>query len=207
MPYLQSCPSLGFSLIYAPLSTVEQQIQRSHTRALKRGEVSLAHVPFDLNDPAFGPPSHIPPVHRVFFRSAAWRDGTVFKANAADGAYGLMYQLSIALGCKVTRWVLSQPTVPADWQENLFGSTNRADPREDGRIVSVTVNDNGRWEFSEHGPVQWFETVSNYQRRRIQDRLTPSILIEYLERQGIPVESDAFWSSDASMLLMQSSGA
>lgn len=168
-----------------------------------RGEVSVARVPFDLNDPAFGPPSHTPPIHHAFFQSAAWRDATVFKANAADGAYGLMYRLSIALGCKVTRWVLSQPTVSADWQENMFGSTHRADPSEDGRIVSVAVNDTGRWEFAAHGPVQWFETVSNYERRRIQDRLNPSILVEYLNRQGIPVESDEFWASNDSMLLMQ----
>jgi hypothetical protein len=204
MPYISNCSSAGFSLIYAPLSTIEQHIRSSHARALKRGEVSLERVPFDLNDPAFGPPSHTSPAHGAFFRSVAWREGTVFKSNAADGTYGLMYRLSIALGCKITRWVLSQPTVSADWQENTFGSTNRADPNEDGRIVSVVVNDNGRWGFAEHGPVQWFETVSNYKRPRIQDRLNLLVLIEYLERQGVPVESDEFWSSDDSMLLMQS---
>jgi hypothetical protein len=61
------------------------------------------------------------------------------------------------------------------------------------RVVHVLF-DKG-WEFYDQGDILPFENALNYQRRRIVDRLTPAIIIDYLKSLGWDLRNDSFWKS------------
>ena len=64
----------------------------------------------------------------------------------------------------------------------------------DRRFVRV-MHDGDRWEFFGRGDPLQFEDQVSYQRRRIRDRFTPSMLSLYCDALGFPVGAHAFWTS------------
>ena len=69
-----------------------------------------------------------------------------------------------------------------------------ADAAGTQRVVQVIL-DRG-WEFYDQGIVLPFEKLAYYQNRRISDRLTPAIIVEYLQSLGWNLEDEAFWKSE-----------
>ncbi len=60
------------------------------------------------------------------------------------------------------------------------------------RAVSL-VRDGERWRFDAAGTVQDFEDVEAYERRRIADRFTSSMLVDYAAALGLrPFEEEFF---------------
>jgi hypothetical protein len=60
------------------------------------------------------------------------------------------------------------------------------DAESEVRDVSA-ANDGGTWAWDESGPVQPFERIESYQTKRIRDRLSPELLIEYCDQLDIPM--------------------
>ena len=54
----------------------------------------------------------------------------------------------------------------------------------DGKEVRhiVCYEDDGRWTFHAEGPAQLWEVEVNYRRRRTRDRLTPDVVLAYLNK-------------------------
>lgn len=61
------------------------------------------------------------------------------------------------------------------------------------RSISV-VRDGTRWRFDANGVVQDFEDVEAYRRRRVVDRFTPAMLMDYSRELGVAPLDDAFYS-------------
>lgn len=60
------------------------------------------------------------------------------------------------------------------------------------RSISVT-EDEGRWRFDTRGTVQDFEDLDAYQRRRIAERFTPQMLVDYAAALGLrPFDGDFY---------------
>lgn len=60
------------------------------------------------------------------------------------------------------------------------------------RTISV-VRDGSRWRFDANGTVQDFEDVEAYQRRRVADRFTATMLVDYAASLGLrPFDPDFF---------------
>lgn len=71
------------------------------------------------------------------------------------------------------------------------------------RSVSATATD-GRWEWYESGTPFEFEQRDRYSARRKRDRFDREMLVEYLERLGIPARDDAAYGAAT---LLRSRGA
>ena len=56
------------------------------------------------------------------------------------------------------------------------------------RTVSAGIYDEGRWRFDASGVVQSFERPELYESRLVRDRLTRSVLLEYLAAMGIEAD-------------------
>ena len=63
------------------------------------------------------------------------------------------------------------------------------------RVVHV-IHDQG-WQFYDQGRILPFENPLLYQNRRIADRLTPALVIQYLKSLGWDLEADDFWKSES----------
>jgi hypothetical protein len=58
-----------------------------------------------------------------------------------------------------------------------------------------TLNDGGRWCFTDLGEVQPYEEVEAYKAKRIRDRFTPEMLDRYLTALGIHAFDEQYYAS------------
>lgn len=96
--------------------------------------------------------------------------------------------------------VVSIPDVPADVgqperygarQFEMFGPV-ATDFLNYVRTVSL-VRDGSRWRFDANGTVQDFEHIEAYRRRKVAERFTPSMLVEYAAALGLDPFNEAFF--------------
>ena len=87
----------------------------------------------------------------------------------------------------------SQTPLPAT-QFHLFGPSGEP-PLMYVRTIDVGRFDSGRWEFHASGAVQPFEDTEAYERRRIRDRFTRTMLLDYLSALGIRADEPGFYTS------------
>jgi hypothetical protein len=80
-----------------------------------------------------------------------------------------------------------------DYKKEGICRFEHADETGTQRIVHV-IHDRG-WEFYDQGRILPFENPLCYQNRKIADRLTPAIIIDYLKSLGWDLEADGFWDS------------
>lgn len=67
------------------------------------------------------------------------------------------------------------------------------------RAVSVTF-DSGKWSFAAAGVVQSFEETEKYRSRRVVERFTREMLIDYCNTLGIDAASWAFYRSPSILI-------
>jgi hypothetical protein len=100
-----------------------------------------------------------------------------------------------------TQWVVASHTpaeqYPYPSTQLWIGGPQGEPPLRFVRTISAGVYDNGRWEFETTGPVQPWEDPTRYSERRIQDRLTRNMLVQYLAALGIDVDEPTFFGSGA----------
>jgi hypothetical protein len=60
------------------------------------------------------------------------------------------------------------------------------------RTVAV-IQDGKRWMFNVTGQAQPFEDTAAYQRRRVKDRLTDDMLVDYCQSLGLPLADPDFF--------------
>jgi hypothetical protein len=96
--------------------------------------------------------------------------------------------------------VVSIPDVPADAgkperygarQFEMFGPIATAFLNY-VRTVSL-VRDGSRWRFDANGTVQDFEQIEAYKRRKVAERFTPSMLVEYAAALGLEPFNESFF--------------
>ena len=67
---------------------------------------------------------------------------------------------------------------------------------ENGKISRlVYVMHNPMWEYHEQGEALDFENLDNYKSRKIKDRLTKDIIIEYCKALKLNIVADYFWEA------------
>lgn len=147
--------------------------------------------PLNLKDIYFPAPpkggAHLP-------KFAVWRPsnmffGSVLIPNYGDELIQLMRHLNRRFKIRYFSAHLSQ-----DHKAEGTCRFEHADESGTTRVVHVIL-DSG-WQFYEKGAILPFENRVHYEKRRIVDRLTPAIVIEYLACLGWNLEDKAFWKSN-----------
>lgn len=147
--------------------------------------------PLNLKDIYFPAPpkggAHLP-------KFAVWRPsnmsfGSVLIPNYGDELIQLMRHLNRRFKIRYFSAHLSR-----DYRNEGICRFEHADENGTQRVVYVIFD--GGWEFYEEGNTLPFENRLHYQKRGIVDRLTPALLITYLEALGWNLEDEAFWKSN-----------
>jgi hypothetical protein len=145
---------------------------------------------FDKTEPGYKP-------HRIsFWEPTNCPGNTVMMGNSYDGLSHSVFRLSEAS--------------PRTWMNvRLYDSTEYPASILDyysdyGKIARrlASIREESGWHFFESGPAQSFEDLSNYQKRRIADRLTREIVREYLSKIGLDIRNEAFWRATGSSYLV-----
>ncbi len=129
-----------------------------------------------------------------FFKVVVFKPGvsssiTVVITNRSDGWNSLSDALSESLKCFQIQAVSSK-----DGDEYPI---HRFQVWRDGissRIVQA-LRDSDKWQFYDEGKIENFENPNHYKHRRISDRLSREILIEYFRVLGWDIADGEFWTS------------
>ncbi len=153
-------------------------------------EWSFEKKPLDLNSIYISAPpkggAHLP-------RFAVWQPscmsfGSVLIANHEDGLIQTMRHLNKRHAIPYFSAFLSRNHRKQGFCYFEYRGESRSD-----RVVYVIRDP--RWKFFEKGGRLPFENPERYGAKRIADRLTPSILVEYLKSLHWNLESEDFWKS------------
>jgi hypothetical protein len=133
--------------------------------------------------------------------------------NGWDGtdASSAMRSMARRLGCRGMRVV----AVPHSYRDGkgrygavifeLYGP-RQTDGLNDLRTIYV-ANDGGPWVFGQSGEPFPFEKLERYQARKVRDRFTFELLVEYLNHLGLsPFQEDFYLPSGAPAWLVEKTG-
>jgi hypothetical protein len=153
-------------------------------------------------------PLTAPPRRSLLIRTRSrW---TAYFDNFINGsdAFGPIGHLSSVLGCRGAILTNVPHTLDGDYdhkpgtygavQFELYGP-EADNPLGCVRSISVAY-DGGKWRFDARGAVQQFEEVERYGQRRIVDRFTPAMLIQYALELGIDVFNEDFYAGEARLI-------
>lgn len=126
-------------------------------------------------------------------RFAVWQPsnlsfGSVLVPNYGDELIQLMRHLNKRFQIRYFSAHLSR-----DHRKEGICRFEHADETGTVRVVHVIL-DSG-WEFYEEGAVLPFENPIFYQQEKIAERLTPSVVLQYLKVLGWDLKSEEFWES------------
>lgn len=114
--------------------------------------------------------------------------GSVLIPNRVDEMIQLMRHLNRRYHIRYFSTHLSR-----DHKKEGICRFEHADEMGTQRVVHV-IHDRS-WEFFDQGKILAFEHPLQYEHRRIAERLTPTIVIEYLKTLGWNLKDEAFWTS------------
>lgn len=126
-------------------------------------------------------------------RWAAWVDDGYANASPIPAVSVLTSRLRVR-GLVVTSEPESRAKENGRWgarQFQMFGP-DQTDFINYVRTVSA-VNDGGRWRFDVNGEVQPFEVPENYRRRRVADRFSEEMLVDYCAGLGLRPFDPSFY--------------
>lgn len=115
-----------------------------------------------------------------------WQDWTVMLTDGPTGTdVGMIPSLAARqLDCLAARATATDGVVMELFDPNVIEHMLR-------RRRSITAaDDGGRWVFSQFGEPFDFEDIETYDRPRIRDRFTPTMLAEFLSALGVPLGQD-----------------
>jgi hypothetical protein len=183
-----------FGFLEADLETV---IAADKNGRLSRGGYSIERIRGSLPEmldrllPLTGPLLR----HLWVRTNASW---TAYFDNFVNGGdpYGPVHQGSLQIPCRGVM-ILNKPQTPKSYggtRFTIFGSKSPVGLNVDREISAI--NDGGRWAWDQSGDPLPFEETSQYESRRIRDRLTPEMLDRYCTAIGIRAFDDAFYGSE-----------
>jgi hypothetical protein len=123
---------------------------------------------------------------------------TFFVANIQDGWHTLIY--SVCKHFKLRCFELSISNDTIDYPSNKIVCYDNG---VNIRSIRAIMADDNKWEFYQKGDPLAFENLENYKKRRIKDRLNRAIIIQYLARLNIDLNSNDFWISEKPTLLIE----
>jgi hypothetical protein len=135
----------------------------------------------------------------MLYTPTRFPDQCVLVANLADGWSSYSHVLCERHGFSCFR-VRSTTRNAEDWI-NEFKVFSKGRP---ARLVYSMWD--GKPKFWQQGNPMPFEDLSNYQKKRIKDRLTRNIIAGYSKACSGDIDSDDFWSTETEALIIEQIG-
>jgi len=176
------------TFVDAPLAKVRSAVL-NQLKSFDNREVRLESI--EISEKAF--PVQVYNISRMsvlLFQPEAKAGGTVFFPNLQDGWHSLVHGLGKQEQLKCVSVRSSSDDTEWPIRELAIYENGRM-----SRLVRV-MRDDPRWEFFESGDRLAFEDEASYETRLIRKRLPLSLLIEYCNSLGWPVDKGSFWMSD-----------
>ncbi|MCP3933559.1 MAG: hypothetical protein GY705_31210 [Bacteroidetes bacterium] len=113
-----------------------------------------------------------------------------FMATLSDGWATLIHNMGMTYKHECLKIRISKATVLYPICELLYYKSGTE------RRFIRSMKDEPRWEFYQKGKPLSFEKVDNYNKRRIKDRFTEELLLEYLLSIGWNLREELFWQTE-----------
>lgn len=132
-------------------------------------------------------------IRSVLFAPELAPDTTVFIANLEDGWSTMINCISENIG---SAQIVKISTTTQEW-DNPFNSFEVLEEGSPIRTV-MAYKDGDAWKFFQRGMIQAYERVESYRHRRIRDRLTRNLVVDYLRcvNIGWDLGNSLFWKSN-----------
>ena len=144
--------------------------------------------PLNLKEIYFPSPldggSHLPKF--AIWQPSTMSFGSALVPNYGDGLIQLMRHLNRRFQIRYFSAYLSR-----DYKRVGLCRFEHGDEKGAKRVVYV-IHDRG-WGFYDQGQILPFENPLYYQNRKIPDRLSPAIILQYLKSLGWDLEVPEFW--------------
>lgn len=190
MPTLNDFEFLVLGLFRAPLAVAQSAVTGILDEHFPPGRFVTLSEPLNLSSvyerrPPLGG-AHAK--RAVLFEPRNAPGTTALIANLEDGWLTMCNAMSSAI---TGVHMLARSCVATDYPLTDF------EVWEDGTPVRYVgaLQDDPSWNFTARGEPRDFEELSNYKRRRVADRLSRDVLVEYLKKTGWDVASPEFWVS------------
>lgn len=190
--------SLVFSYFFIDIEVLKKW-SREFFALDNRGEkYHIEEGPLDLQIVRLGRPCSggAEKIRAVIFSPKSLPSHCVFVSNYGDGWYTLINCICSDLGAKCISVSSTQDEV-----EFPINSLRVYEKTQVVRYVRAML-DGDRWDFFEKGTVQPFEVDAHYKKRRIKDRLSRTIIIDYLKKLDIDILESEFWETDSPALFI-----
>jgi hypothetical protein len=183
--------------IWAEPDQVVEQIKVLRIREGSRNWTYARHV-LDLKDIYYPIPqpggAHLP-------RFTVWQPsnmsfGSAMLTNSQDGLIQLVRHLNRNFKTKYFASRLST-------DHKKFGCCSFELGSDGSERRGAYVLKDPRWKFFQWGTILPFENPAFYERKKIADRLTPDIVMDYLKVLGWDLREEAFWHSKGDAWLVE----
>jgi hypothetical protein len=123
-----------------------------------------------------------------------------FFTNYEDGRYTLVLNYCKDFKHRAIRVAFSnnQDSNPSF----MFNYIDFSNNNESERIIYL-IKDDKKWEFFTKGEPLFFENIDNYTKKRKAERFNKTIILEYLGKVGIDMNSKKFWEHHKSTFFQQ----
>lgn len=138
---------------------------------------------------SFTQESHLTRIKYMLWTPVSSDIFTIFLTNMSDGWITLMNFYSKRYNREIFYITLSDYNLmfPIYRFYRIHGTKKR--------IVQLIKEEDG-WSFFEEGEHLSFENMEIYKKRKIKDRLSNELIVEYLQKIGIDCVSKEFWRSE-----------
>jgi len=188
--------NLVFSYFYVDIHAVEAAVRKIFAEEIESGKYQVRRNILDLKSVEIGNPLAGGRSKKLALAFAPETSPMhcVFVSRSSDGWHTLVNRLNSELKTRCIS--VGTTSDSADYPAN---SIRVYESGHDVRLVRAML-DGDRWDFFEKGIIQPFENPGNYKKRKIRDRLSREIVLEYLENIGLDVQAPAFWNAEGDAL-------
>ncbi len=193
---LDEAEFLVMSIFFADIDFMKQGIREYFSEPVRSQKYLLSEGTLDLERVRVGRPQSGGrfPISAAVYSPCGYPNNCIFIANSSDGWFTFVNIISrrMRLNCLSFSTSIEGSIYP-------LNSIRYYRDGEEIRMVR-TIKDGDKWEFFQRGEPLPFESVSNYNKRRIADRLNRTSLADAVELAGFNLRSAACWHSDVNAL-------
>lgn len=173
----------NFTVFSCDLNKVQRVIEIIYENHIHKFELTEVSSLDKVDSAEFQNPesggSHYP--RFLIWENAKYLDKTFFVSNYQDGLSNLIH-----LTAKKANVDMFSITLSSGIEYPMFRFMKYS-PNKPKRYVHL-LKDDKKWEFYQSGEALGYERLENYHKKRLSDRISNEMILEYLKAEGVILE-------------------